>query len=382
MSNIINTRSPFFRKYTLLNAGTISQATIDIRIWSGLRTAPPANPTYTLNKTPLVNEVGNYVALEVSELVRDYIYTDYYEDATDAVWVTLDVNLQSDIGEQESTEEFLGIDGYGYFEEGINPREETEPGSDDYTPMVLQSNMTVYFVPGRDIKIPVFSEYEPLVSTEIIGGLWNSNENFWEVESSNWESITTNIQVDDSDNSQDKIQYVILTSDEAKTGDTITFTATDGSEEVQVINLVEICETRFDNYRSVFYNKFGALQSFWVTKKSTITTNIKSQNYESNILDYSGSDVSYSTTKHNKKRFQVVANQSINTNTEIISDDQNEPLEQLLMSEQVWLEKSEGDTLPVTVKTASLLRKTGVNDKIVQYAIDFDYAFNKINSIR
>ena len=47
------------------------------------------------------------------------------------------------------------------------------------------------------------------------------------------------------------------------------------------------------------------------------------------------------------------------------------------MSEQVWLEKTEGDTLPVVVKTSSLIRKTSVNDKIVQYSVDFDYAFDK-----
>ena len=53
------------------------------------------------------------------------------------------------------------------------------------------------------------------------------------------------------------------------------------------------------------------------------------------------------------------------------------------MAEDVWLEKAESEALPVVIKTESVVRKTGVNDKaLIQYGLDFEYAFSKINNIR
>jgi hypothetical protein len=382
MSTIINARSPYYIKYKITGE-EIQSVDISIRIWSGLETSPPTPVTYSLSKVPLVIETDNYAVIEISELIRDYLYTEFYNEAQDAVWVKVDASIDIGTGTPFTTDDtYLAFDGYGYFEEGANPRQSISPADDSFTPMVLQSNMTVYFVPGRDIKIPVFSETAPVVNTDIVDGKWDGNDNFWNVVDVNWQDVTTNLNITDSDDSADKIQYVIISSDAAVTGDTITFTSTNGEAQVQTVKLVEICEPRFEKFRAVFYNKFGALQSFWLSKKSVISTSIKSENYESNTLDTSGVDVSYGILKHSKKRFQVKANQSIKTNTPLIDDTQNEPIEQMLMSEQVWLEKTEGDTLPVVVKTSSLIRKTSLNDKMVQYSVDFDYAFDKINSIR
>jgi len=55
-----------------------------------------------------------------------------------------------------------------------------------------------------------------------------------------------------------------------------------------------------------------------------------------------------------------------------------------MLSEQVWLEKLDGtdDVFPVNVTTQSLQYKTSVNDKLVQYTLNFEYAFDKINNVR
>jgi len=383
MSKIINARSPYYLKYT--SAGNqIERVVVRVYIWNGLLTSVPTTATYTIDKTPLVDETDNNVVIEISELIRDYLYTDYYTDAQDAVWVRVEDDIyDGDEIPTSNNQTFLAFDGFGYFEEGANPRQSTDPTQTSYTPMILQSNMTVYFVSGRDIKIPVFSETAPTVTTDIGNGKWDGNDNFWETVNVAWQNVDSELIITDSNDSADKIQYVIITSESAVTGDTITFTSTVGQSQVQTITLIEICEPKFDKYRSVFYNKFGALQSFWVTKKSVITTRVKDEKYQSNLIDTSGSGVTYNIRKHNKKRFQVLANQSIKTNTPLLNENQNEPIEQLLMSEQVWLEETQDNALPVVIKTSSLQRKTGVNDKaVIQYGLDFEYAFNKINDIR
>ena len=38
--------------------------------------------------------------------------------------------------------------------------------------------------------------------------------------------------------------------------------------------------------------------------------------------------------------------------------------------------------LAVIPKTQSVTYKTSLNDRLVQYTVDFDYAFDKINTVR
>ena len=162
-------------------------------------------------------------------------------------------------------------------------------------------------------------------------------------------------------------------------GDTITFTGADGT--VETITLRVICERRgYDAYRAVYYNKFGALQSFWVTQRSSITTKAKSENYRANIVDLD--TLTYNTTDHSRKRFNVNAVQSIQVNTPLIDEAQNDALEELILSEQCWLEKDASTVFPVVVKSESVERKTKLNDKLIQYTLDFDFAYSTINDLR
>lgn len=190
MSAIINARSPYFIKITP-SQGSIESATMTLYIYSGIYAASPTVPQYTLTKTAITS--NNYIAFEISSLVKDYLETEYGNFSTDGVWVktstvitkdsgtttattanklvdstqnfTISVqigdtvnntsdgttatisaidssttlSLSSDImttGEtynikQTATAEdvtpYLSFDGFGYFEEGVNPRTATNP---------------------------------------------------------------------------------------------------------------------------------------------------------------------------------------------------------------------------------------------------------------
>ncbi len=387
-STIINSRSPYFIKYDNTNsagnaAGDLYSVELDIYIYDGEKGIDrPALPQYTINKIALTDTL--FITIEVSELIRDYLETEYYNQAVDAVWVEILGNTFDNTGDQKKAynDIYLGLDGWGYFEEGINPRNTVDPTQPSFTPMVLQDNITVYFVKGRDVRIPLFSETEPSITTGVTSELWNLADNFWEVEDAFWNGSNTTQNIVDSDFSSDKIQYLNLTTNNAVTGDKIDIESTIGTLQKVTITLVEICEPRFDQYRSIFYNKYGALQTFWVNKKSVQSTKVKSEEFHTNLVNLD--TVSYNTTRHNKRRFQVDANKSISTNTALLDDSQNEPLEQMLAAEQIWLEKSQNanDVYPVIIRTTNLTHKTGVNDKMIQYSIDFDFANNMINDVR
>ena len=62
--------------------------------------------------------------------------------------------------------------------------------------------------------------------------------------------------------------------------------------------------------------------------------------------------------------------------------------EELLLSENVWMVRPKYNTptsdeiVPVNVKTSSMTHKTSLNDKLIEYTIEFEEAFDYINNVR
>ncbi len=82
-----------------------------------------------------------------------------------------------------------------------------------------------------------------------------------------------------------------------------------------------------------------------------------------------------------EERYNTNAKKSISLNTGFINEDSNTSIEELFLSEQVWIRYG-SQTLPVIPKTKSLTFKTSVNDRLANYKVDFDFAFNAINNVR
>ena len=388
MSTIINARSPYFVKYEEFPFQGYYLTSIQARIyvWTGLLSAVPTDATYEITKKNLGDE--QFTNLELSQLIRDFLDTEYYDvtsgtigTADDAVWVKVEVDLYDGISMfKQYDDTYLAFDGYGYFDEGVNPRTSTSSPvapPTNFTPMVLMDNRTVYFKRGEEIRIPIFSESQAQ-STTNISSVWNLEENYWGQASQNWDATSIPQTIVDSDDSADKIQYLIIDSTQAQTGDTITITSTAGMSQVVVITLQEIECGKFDDYRVVFYNKYGALQDFYMNKKSKKDLKVKSEDYNRNI--FSRTNNNYNTKKHQKYTYNVQANQSITLNTEFFPESFNLLVEQMLLSEQVWLSLAEV-VQPVVQSTKSLKYKTHVNDKLIQYTMEFDFSNSYLNNV-
>ena len=125
MSTIINARSPYYIKVAP-TSGTLSSASMDLFIYSGtLTTDKPASATYTISKDIIGS--NNYVIFEITELIRDYLITEYGAYSIDGVWVEADITLTKTVGSETQNYDYLAFDGYGYFEDGVNPRTSVNP---------------------------------------------------------------------------------------------------------------------------------------------------------------------------------------------------------------------------------------------------------------
>ena len=387
MSTLINTRSPFYKKIT--NA-SLAKTKLELYIWQGTYAERAStDKKYTLTKL----EVGgnNYVTYELSKLIRDYMITEYGDYSTDSLWIDAVVTIYNSSGaivqvggSDTTTSAYLAIDGYGYFENGINPR------SVEYTtPMLLQNNTTIYYSDGQDIRIPVYAEAATITATltpTVTGTTvkWDEADIFWQAGSNTWNGGNSSLSVIDNGDSDQKIQYlIIIGTQDLVDNSLLTLVSTNSSYSTNtVITLTKVCEPKYTPLSIIFYNKYGALQNMWFFKKSMTDINIKSETFKNNMVDFNnnGGEPTYALTKHQEKKFNSNGKESITISSGFYDESFNEVVRQMLLSEQVWIYDG-SSTLPINLKSNKLQFKKSVNDKLISYTISFDYAFDKINNI-
>ena len=146
------------------------------------------------------------------------------------------------------------------------------------------------------------------------------------------------------------------------------------------VNVIEEC--KYEPKKVTFINKFGALQDMYFFKKAVEQMTIEKESYKSNIISSLGT---YNSSNHVNRNFNVIGNESVTLSSGFLSEEYNEVFKQMMLSEKVWvtniLETGE-QVLPINVKTSDITYKTSLNNKLVEYTIEFDKSFDTINNIR
>jgi hypothetical protein len=186
--------------------------------------------------------------------------------------------------------------------------------------------------------------------------------------------------------SSDKIQYVVISQTNGFTGGTVTITDGLNKSLSQVITLEEIACTKFTPFRVIFYNRFGALQDIIFSKKSIKQLEVDFDRFKRSTINFNESTFNYDTYKAQKQRIDIQGTESITLNTDFLDEDISNPIQELLVSQQIWIDENIANTQtsisPVIIKTSNVEFKTSVNNKVVNYTIDFEFANDKIQDIR
>tara|TARA_R100000541_G_scaffold33619_1_gene42212 strand:- start:5495 stop:6532 length:1038 start_codon:yes stop_codon:yes gene_type:complete len=139
----------------------------------------------------------------------------------------------------------------------------------------------------------------------------------------------------------------------------------------------------------IFINKYGVQQDLWFFLKETKQVNRTNENYKSNTIVYPTLGKAFYDIKNApNKLFNTQAKQTLSLSSGYYPEQANEMFQQLLMSEYVWLERpknsnpSTNEIVPVIVKSSNIDFKTSVNDRLIEYTIEFENAFDYINNIR
>ena len=303
---------------------------------------------YTLIKEASQNVT---VQFEIAELLRDFLNItatgapQFIEFGSSIQFFNLPNAEGSAQGPATSTIGGNGFEAYGLFSEGINP-----------------------VIPFENVQKPAWliAEAEPLASANDRYVIYVPN------------------------NVAGKISFI-------KADDTIeasNYGATDTSIQptgALRLNIKRIDCTKYGDGRLItFMNKFGVIQDLWFFLKRSKSISRTNEDFQSNTLtnNTATSAPSYVQTNAPKKLFNTQAKQNHTLSSGYYPESANLFFEQLLLSEYVWYTRPE-DTqpnsqqqIPVIVKTSSIAYKTSLNERLIEYTIEFEDAFDYINNIR
>lgn len=136
--------------------------------------------------------------------------------------------------------------------------------------------------------------------------------------------------------------------------------------------------SKYDAIKCVFVNKFGVPQQLYFFTKTIETTDSSRESYKSNIISSTGT---VDTNKHQSRSYNVMGKTRYILNTGFVGEEYNEFIRELMLSEQVWIH-FDSVVRPVTPLTSSVQFRNKLNDKMVQYTIEFEQANDLISNVR
>lgn len=135
-----------------------------------------------------------------------------------------------------------------------------------------------------------------------------------------------------------------------------------------------VCEKKYPNIRIKWKNRYGQFDfhNFNLVSRQGFSTDTKT--FQRQIGSWSSPTLSYNNYDSATQNYSTDSKQVISVNSDYISEDYNEILKQLLVSDEIyWIYNEDNDDLrPITIKTNSISFKTNVVDKLIQYAFDFE----------
>lgn len=340
-----------------LTGAICSEYTLNIYIWEGDSSSIPTETTYQITKKNVLGESGvDYI--NIARLVNDYISFDpnvsndpeipiELLDSNNQVWVHTEVvyttadPLDDDVKQSPLTQ--LAVKGYNYSLEGTI---QTFP-----TNGLLIDGDLFRVDKSKPFYLSILADEARTVNVDSFPDA-NISETFSISASTDTEGIIQVLNLNFADIGTDNIVEVEMG------GSTITL----------VVNE----EEKHDVNNIMFINKHGGQQVIPFLKQKKETLNLTRETYESLINQPS-------TGAHQYVDFNVKGKTSLSLTSGFYPESMNESFKQLMLSSSVWLVDGT-DVTPVNITKTSLEYKTRLNDRLISYDFDFNYAFNEVNS--
>lgn len=344
---MIKTLSTYFLEIPFTNPDTMFvplEYRIKLYIWQGSKLAVPLDSTYTItNPNPTLS--NGIDKIDISRLINDFfefsltfpVLFNTLQNGNNQAWVKWEI-LYGDTPLVISIEETnLAVKGYGFYQEGINPQ--------------LPANRIL--IDSNDFNISYDSIFVlPILLNEVTALGDITIKSFPSL------SMDLTIATAPTSNSNELVKYLFVKPTIGANQEE--YIEIKFNEQTIFLNLTAEC--KYEPIDVFFQNRNGAVETltFFKARKDSLT--VKKETYSSNI--------DYNYNVNSRSKFDV--------NSGWITEDKNTNIKQLLLSEKVFIIEN-GINLPLIVETKTLEYKTRVNDKLINYKIEFSYAFEDIS---
>ena len=358
---MIRSLSPYYLSIPWVSPSSLLPCisyTLKVFVWEGSKASVPAQPEYQftkVNSSELTS--GNDDSIDIARIISDFIDVTPQAGGNTGVyignstyWVKWSYTYITSAGSEATVHGAttkLFSKGYSYGFEGGNVETVTD---------------NVYFQ-GNEFKGNRAGVYAlPIALSETVG----TDIAITSFPSSQI-AYTDSRATTDNSNRLASIAWINLS--EATTDEYVTLSV----QGVEVATILIEDECKYDPTEIFFINKLGIQQTFTFFKEKTSRLSVKSSEFESDRGQPS-------LGNHQFVRYNVQARGEFSVFTGFIDESNNETIQQLLLSEKIWSYDGTNFT-PLNIKTKSQEWKTQLNDKLINYKIDFEYSYNEINSI-
>ena len=338
----------------ILNTGS----KIELFLWNGTGSAP-ASPQYTLSK--LISATNNIkTEYNISPYIREYITFNTRQqpyNAWTASQTTQYVNVKvkryklvSGTYTLLDTTDYKGYDGFGYYEQGYNPTLNYDILHDEGTFNYLYDGLSPSVFDNRRagfIMVLTGTSYKARYRNLVTGA------EFTQALTNN--ALTDVLRVYQSYYSSGNSLEIL------DTGDAVIWSAT----------FIPNQNCKYDPVLCDFVNKYGCWQRTYFYAASNDTLTVESQEY--NLMQ---TNTDYNTIQGQRHVFNNNGKKSIKVNTDWVTEDYKELLRQIMLSEKIII-----NDYPAKLNSKSTELFKNINTKMINYSLEFEYAFDVINSV-
>jgi hypothetical protein len=351
--------SIFARSPYLINVSEPNQQGSKIELFFSATSVFPASPNVTLSKL-VSSSTNNTTIYDVSNYCREYFN---FISNTNVTTITATptgqyynlrikrYKLVSGVYYLTSTNpqiDYQIFDGYGYFENNAN-----------YDLGIFHLDQQTYY-------------YDP---TKYAGKIRINSPSA--VYKARYININTNLTMQTSNMAQAGVRDVPRVISSLQTiGAKVQILNTSNSV-IATYFFRPISECKYTTVEIDFVNKYGAWQKEFFFKASNNTLSVENTEYNLlNTLTTVSNVTSYNLLEGQKKIFNANGKKSIKVNTGWVYENWNETLRQIMLSEVILI-----DNIPAKINTKSTELFKHINTKQINYTLEFEFAFDVINSI-
>lgn len=370
---VVKVRSPFIIE---VNETLQIGSKIELSIWNGSSYPTSGTGFYSLSKsipsttqTSTTYNVSNYVKEFIDNIKPNNVDSTFVPVAESSnEWIRFQVKRYKLIGTTYTlldTIQYVGVNGFSNYSDGY------QVATDSVLTLLANPSINNYYWQSTysDGKI----EYLNLLIDKATTTTTTVVAKYERIDGTVY-SVSQSIMVGVSGIANYRIPITRIINDSAFVNGckvTLTLTPASGSPTVYIFYTYPIDEYKYTPVRCSFINRYGGWKDIIFFKQQTNTVAVKGTDYK-----LMPSAINYNTSKGQVKSFNINGTQTVKLNTGFVDQNYSELITDLLLSETVLL-----DDKPVTVKTQGSDLKTSLKDRLINYEIDFEYAYNLINDV-